>query len=327
MAAAKTRNVVFILIPDFSNVGFACISAALTFCNKELGGQHFKLSYYSLDGRSVEATNGCASLVDGKFEDIEIIPDYLIVCGGSGNELYANEKFLSWLRFCERHGSHLVGLSTGSFGLASAGLLDGRRVSTHWRENIFQLLYPKVLSRRTHFEIDGNISTCSGGASAFDLIVHLIARELGETTAILVANEFQLERIRTKEDLQRGALLGTETYVSEVTEKALQIIEKEFGDKIKVSTIARRTGVTERHLHRLFVSELGKPPVSVIQTIRLRQAQQLLSMTTMSVSEIAYTCGFSSPSYFSQHYRREFGSPPSNNRSAFAQNLSKPDLV
>lgn len=314
--SGSKKTVAFALLQDFSSMGLTIFTAAMMFVNRRTKDERYVVRYYSLNGDPVTGSTLRDTAVDGRYDNIREKPDYIVVCGGSGIELYRDKPFLAWLRYWSRLGAHVVGISSGVHALAQAGLLDGRIACVHWSEiNLYRVVYPKVHVRRSHFAIDGPVSSCSGGTSSLDLVLHLITLDQNEAIATQVSREFQHEHIRTGADLQRGVHLGGEVLQKDQLLRAIQLVEDDPQKDWSVPELAKGVGMSDRHLRRLFREAFGMSPNKFIVGVRLRLAREFLQTTKDSISDIAYDCGFSSPSYFCQCYRRVYQVTPSKDRA------------
>lgn len=318
------KTMAFVLLPDFSITGLSSFAAAMLHVNREVGEDIYTLTYYSMDGEPVLGSNFRYFDVDGSYDNLRTTPDYIVILGGSDVELYEHESLLAWLRYWSRRGVHMVGISSATHALAKAHLLDHRISCTHWSEvGNFRASYPNVHVQRTYYVTDGPVSSCSGGTTAIDLIISIIARDQGEAVATMVSIEFQYEAVRTSTELQRGIRLGGNVRQNDQLDRIIQIIEDTPQHDWTVPEVAAGVGVSPRHLRRMFKESLDMKPSAFILSVRLRLARQKLQTTQDSISDICYDCGFSSPAYFYQCYKRVYKIAPSKDRNWFDLVASK----
>ena len=165
------RRYVFLLIPGYSQLGFACALEALSLANLHPSGQtYYTWMVLSADGTPVPAYNGITTVVDGPLTDLHH-DDTLVVCAGEQAGAGSTKPVLNWLRRETRRGIDFGALSSGAYTLALAGLLAGKRVVTHWqyRDALCELL-PDVTIEKGLFTIDGRVFTTAGGAASMDMM-------------------------------------------------------------------------------------------------------------------------------------------------------------
>ncbi|MEQ8666411.1 MAG: helix-turn-helix domain-containing protein [Rhodospirillales bacterium] len=314
----------FVLLPDFSNTSLAIVTSAMSTANREFRKDSYEYQYVSLDGRRVEGSNGrlfdvdCALTSGGTFRS----PGYVFVLGGVGKAIYDHRELLSWLRNRHRHGAHIVGISCGVHGLALSGLLDNRDASYYWQGiPEIQEQYPKVRFKRAVFvsDLSARISTCAGGTTTVDLITHLAVIDYGLDLANMILIELQQGVPRAGSDVLNGVVLGGRTSRKTVISEAYRMIEEQSDRAISTAELADELGLSERQMRRLFLREIGLRPSQFIMATKLSQARKRIQFSTDPISSIAYDSGFSSPSYFSQCYRRIYGTTPSSDRNGAGQ--------
>jgi len=194
-------------------------------------------------------------------------------------------------------------------------LLDGRRVTVHWEHQpSFSEEFPEVAVAPSLFEIDGNRITCSGGISALDMMVELIARDHGHELAAAVGDWFLHTHIREGMGPQRMNLRFRFGVADEKLLRVLQRMEDNIEAPQAREDLARLAGVSVRQLERLFKRHLGRGVHRQYSSMRLERARQLLRETALPVLDVAIATGFSSSSQFSRAYARAFGEAPSRTR-------------
>jgi len=305
----------FLLLPGFSMLGFSAAVDPMRSANRLTGRPLYAWRLLSRDGRPVMASNGIEVMVHGGMADVERAPT-LIVVAALQPHLYAEKATLAWLRRLDRRGCRIGAISTGTYILARAGLLDGYRCTIHW-ENLAALreAFPRLEITPEVYEIDRGRLTCSGGTAALDLMLALIAIDHGRELATAVAEQFIHERIRDSRDHQRMALrsrLGTSH------PKLLAVVdtmERNLEEPLPRAALAARVSLSPRQLERLFRKHLNRTPTRYYLDLRLERARSLLMQTDMSVLDIALACGFVSASHFSKCYRECFNCTPRQDRA------------
>jgi transcriptional regulator GlxA family with amidase domain len=305
---------VFLLVPGFSMMSLASAVEPLRSLNRLILREDFRWIFASLDGAAVEASNRVAFPAEPHAVAM-LNADYVFVCGGLRIKDAAERRYLAILRQAARRKIAIGSLSTGSYLVARAGLLDGYRCTIHWENrSAFQEDFPHLDCTNKIYEIDRDRFTCSGGTAAMDLMLHIIADRHGPDLARAVANQFHHERIRSETEDQRGGRLETLGFLPASVRLAIGVMRAAIENPASLPDIAGRAGVSTRQLERLFLRHTGVTPLRYYLQIRLDRARELLLYSDRSVIEIAVSAGFTSTSHFSTWYKRIHGVRPSDMR-------------
>ncbi|MCX3058846.1 helix-turn-helix domain-containing protein [Streptomyces beihaiensis] len=229
------------------------------------------------------------------------------------------EEALDAIRRAHEEGARIVGLCTGAFVLAAAGLLDGRPATTHWMyAPTLAKRYPSVhVDPRELFVDDGDVLTSAGTAAGIDLCLHIVRSDHGNEAAGALARRLVVPPRRTggqERYLDRSLPeeIGSDP-LAEVVAWALEHLHEQFD----VETLAARAYMSRRTFDRRFRSLTGSAPLQWLITQRVLQAQRLLETSEYSVDEVAGRCGFRSPVALRGHFRRQLGSSPAAYRAAY----------
>jgi len=204
---------------------------------------------------------------------------------------------------------HIVGMDTGAWLLAHAGLLDKTKATIHWAEfTSFLEQFDTVKPVTDRVVVDGNRITSGGAMAAFDTATELIRRDHGEALKLEVSAFF----------LHQTATPPAEPFLRKTTsplvDGAVKIMSENLETPVGISDIADRLGVTQRSLSRVFNSELGAAPKTVYKWLRLAEARRHVEQTHYSISEIALRCGYLSPASMTRAFVQQFGKTPSDFR-------------
>ncbi|MFJ8711807.1 helix-turn-helix domain-containing protein [Streptomyces violaceus] len=229
------------------------------------------------------------------------------------------DEALDALRRAHEEGARIVGLCTGAFVLAAAGLLDGRPATTHWMyAPTLAKRYPSVhVDPRELFVDDGDVLTSAGTAAGIDLCLHIVRTDHGNEAAGALARRLVVPPRRAggqERYLDRSLPeeIGADP-LAEVVAWALEHLHEQFD----VETLAARAYMSRRTFDRRFRSLTGSAPLQWLITQRVLQAQRLLETSDYSVDEVAGRCGFRSPVALRGHFRRQLGSSPAAYRAAY----------
>jgi len=309
------REIVIVPIPGFAMMAFTSAIEPLRAANRIADRELYHWHIYTPRAQPVTSSSGIRVLADGALTNAPA-PTTAVVCAGLAAHSYDDAETLAWLRGQAAGGSRLGALSTGTFVLARAGVLDGYRCTTHW-ESLPALTeaYPQLAVTPSLFEIDGQRFTCSGGTAAMDLLLHLIVEDHGEALATAVSDQFIHGRIRAAADRQPMAEQIRLRSRAPKLAAALDLMQNHIEAPLATSTIAARTGVSRRQLERLFQDHMACSPRDYYMRIRLERARVLLLETGLSILNVAVATGFSSQSHFGACYRDHFGRTPRQERT------------
>lgn len=318
-SSSKPVRIAFLLVPRFSMMGFAAGVEPLRSANRLSGTQLFEWQLVSADGKPVVASNGIAVATQGSLADLGKV-DMVIVCAGlEAPEVEHSSKVHHQLRRLARHGALVGAISSGSFLLAEAGVLTGRRCTVHWEYlEAFRARYPQLEVTEDLYVIDRNVFTCSGGTAALDLMVHFISQVAGSKLALAVAEQFIHPQVRTQEEQQRLDLHARYRIENRKLIQVISLMEGALDEPMELREMARRANISVRQIERLFREHIGASPKTFYLDLRLAKARTLLRRTLDSLRTIALECGFGSPSHFCHAYKRRYGIPPTHERRSFA---------
>ncbi|WP_281268149.1 GlxA family transcriptional regulator [Pseudoroseicyclus aestuarii] len=303
------------MLPGFTMLAFSCAIEALRVANRMAGHEIYRWEI-AAESDEVACSNGVTIRATCDLDELER-DDTVLVCGGLDVQRGSTRRMVNWLRREARRGAAMGGLCTGSYTLARAGLLDGKRATIHWEyHDSFAEEFEEVLLTKGIFAVDGGRMTTAGGTSSLDLMLQLIADAHGEDLANAVADQLIYSSIRTDQDTQR---LSTPTRIGVRHPKLSSVIkamEQAIEDPISPAVLAQDAGMSTRQLERLFRRYLNRSPKRYYMELRLGRARNLLMQTEMSVINVALACGFTSPSHFSKCYRSHYGTTPYRERGS-----------
>ncbi|MGA5466111.1 GlxA family transcriptional regulator [Mycobacterium sp. NPDC050041] len=231
------------------------------------------------------------------------------------------------LRAAYARGARIVSICTGAFTLAAAGLLAGRRATTHWiGTDAFRAAFPDVLLDPDVLYVDdGQILTSAGASAGIDLCLHIVARDHGAAIAADAARLSVAPLHRSGGQAQfivRNRVPLPASGVRREFDSVLAWIETEAHRELTLGEIAARAAMSVRTLNRRFQAETGQTPMQWVTGVRVRHAQELLETSDLGVESIGRRVGFSSPANFREQFRRLAGVPPRSYRAAFQDRLA-----
>jgi transcriptional regulator GlxA family with amidase domain len=246
----------------------------------------------------------------------------VVVPGIVDFDLPFSPSVIAALRTAWDRGARITSICSGAFILAAAGLLDGRRATTHWRgTSELARRYPAITVEPDVLFVDeGRIVTSAGASAGLDMCLHLVRRDYGQAVAADAARlaVAPLNRDGGQAQFIRHEAPGASDCLAPLLEWMSANLEKE----IDVDALARRASMSPRTLARRFREQTGTTPLQWLLTVRVRRAQELLETTRRSIDEIAVRSGFESPVTFRERFRRIVGLSPRAYRLRFYNPLS-----
>lgn len=266
---------------------------------------------------SVSTTTGFSLLVERGLGALKRA-DTVLVPGFAPIDRELPDPVLSALRACERRGTRLISICTGAFALAAAGVLDGRRATTHWQSaELLARRFPAIRVEPDVLYVDeGRVLTSAGVAAGIDLCLHVVRCDHGASAANAIAR-----RIVVAPQREGGQAQFLETPVPDTAGGGLEQVRawalEHLDEPLTVSRLARRAGYSERSFARRFRAETGTTPLQWLIAQRVLRARELLEAGELSVEAIARCCGFGTATALRQHFRRATHTTPTGYRSAW----------
>ncbi len=242
----------------------------------------------------------------------------LIVAGGEGvRSAAARSDMLAFVQGMAKRGIRIASVCSGAYVLAEAGLLDGKRATTHWqRTRHFVATYPGVkLEPDQIFVRDGNIWTSAGITAGIDLSLAMIAEDHGEDIAQKTARQLVLYHRRSGGQSQFSSLLELKAPTGRFA-PLLAWARENLDAPLTVEDMADRAGMSARHFSRAFIAETGTTPSKAVEKLRLEVAKQRVQSSSEAIERVAEITGFGDPARMRRAFIRAFGQPPQSLRRA-----------
>lgn len=290
----------------------------------DLSGQEIKLIIGGLQRRNgyhdgLFQINPSESINSISETDLIIIP---AVEGNLDSVLAENRKLVKWIQDQYRLGATLASLCTGSFLLGAAGLLTGRRCTTHWLySEDFQRMFPdSIFCKNSIITEDDRIFTSGGAFSFLNLVVYLVEIYFGKGIAREIINIYQVDQYRTSQ----APFVKFESQKHHQDASILrvqQFIESHYNDSISNNILASVAQLSIRSMMRRFKSATGNTPIEYLQRVRIEKAKNLLTETSLMVSEIQHRVGYNDPKSFREVFGRYTGTLPTNFRKKYSPSI------
>jgi transcriptional regulator GlxA family with amidase domain len=246
--------------------------------------------------------------------------DTLLVAGGKGvAEACRDKRVVSWLRNAAKRSRRVCSVCTGTFLLGQAGLLEGRRVTTHWAScDLLAERYPSVTVEPDHiFVRDGDVYTSAGVTAGMDLALALVEDDLGRATALEAARWLVVFVKRPGGQSQFSAQLAAQTAERTPLRELQEWIAGNLGADLSVPALAARAHMSERNFARAFRNELGMTPAAYVETARVEAARIALESGDAPVEAVASGNGFGTVETMRRAFHRRLGVGPADYRSRF----------
>jgi transcriptional regulator GlxA family with amidase domain len=311
-AKNATRAVGLVIYPGFQVLSLG-LSAVFELANQTAGKTIYKITLLSETGGLVNSSLGFGvqtSRIDRRVFDTLIV-------AGNNEPAPGSARLLRYLRKALKTSRRVTATCTGAFILAEAGLLEGRRATTHWYfANVFRRAHPQVkMDEDRIFVVDGPVWTSAGMSAGIDLAIALVEKDLGAETARMVAKKMVVYHRRAGGQSQHSALLELDPK-SDRIQIALAYAKEHLHSDLSVEELARAAHLSPRQFSRVFRKETGKSPANAVEHLRVEAARLMLEAGQHSFDEIAGEIGFGDRERMRRAFLRAFGQSPQAIRRA-----------
>lgn len=321
MGNPKVKTIAILALPGVQMLDVCGPLDVFAEANVQAGRQVYRLTVISTDRKpgAVRSSSGISIVADYTVRD-EMEPiDTLLVAGCPDlAERTVSDSLLEWLRKAARKAKRFGSVCSGALLLAQAGLIDGKRVTTHWSvADRLQSAYPKLTVEPDAIQIrDGKVRTAAGVTAGLDLALALVEEDLGRDIALNVANQLVMYFKRHGGQLQ----FSRKSEVAASGRSALQEVQRYVAanphEDHSVAKLAKRVGLSERHFARLFHSEVGITPAAWVQDARIEAARRLLE-SNLTPKQVAVQCGFANADTLRRVFVKYVGVTPANYHKHF----------
>ena len=288
--------------------------------HREQRDRGYRVLVVSADGAPVRTSSGLTIVPHGAIGDVPDAIDTLIVAGGAGVEgLCADRATLHWIAARARRARRVASVCTGAFALAAAGLLDGRRATTHWAAAAeLARRHPEVLvDPEPIFVRDGDVWTSAGVTAGMDLALALVEDDLDRDAALTIARHLVLFLRRPGNQSQFSATLSAQAPRRDELRAIQRFVLENLAADLSVEALAQRAHMSPRHFARSFRAETGITPARYVQRLRLEAARRRIEDAREPLATTAAACGFGTPETMRRVFLRTLGVGPEGYRSRF----------
>ncbi len=309
------RVIAFVIFPDFQIIDAAGPIGAFEIAGRINPGA-YEIAVRSVEPGPVASSSGVAMMAD-RLGDLAGLDTVLVVGGDGSRGAMRDDALLNFTRKAGGEVRRLGSVCSGAYVLAAAGLLNGRRATTHWsRSEDFARRFPKVrLDPDRIWTRDGEIWTSAGITAGIDLALAMIEADLGEDTAKRTAQQLVVYHRRPGGQSQFSALLGLDAGGRRFGPLVTWIREN-LAEKLTIDRLADRAGMSERNFARAFAAETALTPAKAVERLRLEAAREAVEDGARPIDLIARQTGFDDPERMRRAFVRAFGQPPQAVRRA-----------
>lgn len=299
----------------------ACVTTTLDAVRRVDPALGYEVELATPGGRAITCSSGLVLNAQAVLEAVSGPIGTLIVTGGFGHAAAAKDELIVGnVRRLARVSERVASLCTGASVLAAAGLLDGKRATTHWHfaRELAEEYERVTVDPKPIYIRDGDVYTAAGVTSALDLTLSFVEADFGAEIARWVSRAMVTYLHRPGNQAQMSVFTAAPPADHGLVRKVADHVSGSLDGDLSTAALARFARVSERHLTRLFQSHLKRTPGRYVREARLAAAAQLLASTDLPVSRVASRCGFASAEALRQAFAREFGIAPSRYRSVSA---------
>jgi transcriptional regulator GlxA family with amidase domain len=320
----STRRVLIVAVPPVRTLDVFGPVEVFADANRSRGdGPIYEVSVISAGtDRDVLSHVGRPVHTDQTYRECRGPIDTLLVAGYDGvSKVRYEREFLNWLKDRCGRSRRFGSVCTGALVLAEAGLLDGRRATTHWNwcEELSRD-YPRVTVDPAPIYVrDGNCYTSAGVTAGIDLALAFVEEDLGRSAALKVAQMMVVFLRRPGGQSQFSATLMAQTSESRPLGDLLAWLPDNIRRDLSIESLARRTAMSPRNFARLFRQEVCKTPARYVEELRLEAARRQMESTAMTLEGVATSCGFTSAEILRRAFVRRLGVTPRQYRASFGR--------
>lgn len=309
--------VVILAYDQLCTFEFGCAFEVFGLSRPEMGPGWYRCLTAATESGPIRGVGGLRLEADGGLELLNAAHT-IVIPGWRGTNAVAPATLLGALRRANAAGTRIVSICGGAFVLAQAGLLAGRRATTHWHHlETLAGRYPEIVVERQALYVDeGDILTSAGSAAGLDLCIHIVRKDFGAKAANSVARRLVVAAHRDggqSQFIERSLPPPSGVRLSDL----LETVQKRIGERWTIERMAAEAHVSVRSIHRHICEATGLAPGEWLQRQRIAYARDLLEETALSIDNIAARSGFGTGTNFRQHFRAATGLPPTTYRTRF----------
>ena len=320
---SKTANIVILLYPGIETLDLAGPAGVFSEANQQLGHEHYHLFYVCIEPEQRVTSSAGLDLVGCSPNRLPDAIDMLLVPGADTKPVlkaYNNHNLISTIKSISSHASRIASVCSGAFLLGAAGLLDGRRATTHWAGiAALRRMFPHATVEDDGlYTQDQNLWTSAGVLAGVDMALAIVREDLGPDISLRVARRLVVYLVRHGTQSQFSSPLNLQAAGNHSQlQRLIAWAQARLSEPISVTDMAEYLAVSERSLHRHCNEVFGKGPGKLLTDLRLDRARELLQKSDSPLKQMAHECGFASPAAMSKAFNHKYGVSPAHYRRMF----------
>lgn len=313
-SASAIRRIGFLVLDEFPMVTLSCAIDTLRTANQLSNSSAYTWTVITPTGAPAQSSDGATRVATTRLSDAGQL-DLTLVCAGANVATYIDKPVVEILHQMAFSNVALGGLGTGAYALAKAGLLDGYRCAIQWDDKrSLRAIFPNTTFLNCLSVIDRDRMSCAGGIAPIELMLSLVGLRLGSKMSALISSHVgakQLADIGGTEARDSTDLPSSE---HRALARIVSLMQSNLEEPLSARRLAALSGVSLRQVQRMFPLYYGTTLTSYYLRLRLAHAREQVIHSSHSLTEIAVSCGFTSPAHFSRSYRTQYGKSPSADR-------------
>ena len=305
--SCQSKLIQMVIFPEAQSLDITGPMEVFDIANYFLGdpSQGYRLELVAKETGLIKMSSGIQLHVDKNLTQMSEVPHTLMVAGGNGTRtVIFDEEFVQQVKAKAEQATRVASVCSGSFILAQAGLLDGKRATTHWMvSKLMKDSFPSIeMVEDSIYQKDGNVYTSAGITAGMDLALALVEEDHGREVAMHVAKQLVLFLKRPGGQSQFSTQLAMQFKLSGPLESLSEWLVDNLQQQLSVADMAKQVAMSPRNFARVFNRETGTTPAKFVEGLRIERAQQLLETSNLALEQVADKCGFGS----AERMRRSF---------------------
>ncbi len=302
---------------------FAAANRAMSEDPRGMKGGYEVLLASPLDTREIVTKAGIGITCPVTARGIHKPIDTLIVAGFSRQQFQSGHRFFQWLKDIYPKVRRIGSVCIGTYALAEAGILDGKKATTHWEfSQEFQQKYPAVIvDTNPLYTCDSNVYTSGGVASGIDLALALVEEDYGREVALHAARSLVLHLKRPGYQSQFSTLLRIHSLENSIAGKLYPWLIRHLAGELSIEHLAKHSHMSVRNFTRVFLKETGLTPAKFVEKLRIEVARKYLEDSDLTIDQIAEKCGLNGLVSMRRTFMRHMMVSPSDYRRSFRTSL------
>jgi transcriptional regulator GlxA family with amidase domain len=314
VCAAPPRQVALLVYEGIQVLDVTEPAAVFAAANDACGALHYQVHILSREGGLVQSNSAPVLWSEPLRSLTPAAMDTVLLSGGGPAvaALVADEAAAEWLRTASAHCRRLGAICTGAFGLAELGLLDGKRVATHWGACAeLARRYPQLqVDANSLYVQDGKVWTSAGVSTGIDMCLAMVSADLGEAVSTAIAKRLVLYAKRPGHQSQFSQLLAAQSAAGAPFGELVEWMRERLREPLDVPRLAERMAMSNRNFHRRFTARMGETPARFVEDLRLESARQMLA-AGQTLKQVAMQTGYTSAGQLAKAFERRIGMAPS----------------